>query len=279
MKSAKEISMEKKILDRLEELVNSTEEKDYLPYKVAHHLMNDKEVEAIQNYANSVSIVRLGFNDHGPVHMRTVCYNALKMLSILHSKGMKTSLEAEGNGTFCDSVTAIVFSSFCHDFGMSIGRQDHELYSVFLALPVIERILNELIPGEENLSRRVVIRSLAVEGIAGHMGTRKIHSVEAGLILIADGCDMTKGRARIPMELNKDQPKVGDIHKYSANSIEKVEISQGEEKPIRIKVEMSSDAGFFQIEEVLLQKINCSPAKHLVELFAGVSGQELKKYL
>lgn len=42
---------------------------------------------------------------------------------------------------------------------------------------------------------------------------------------------------------------------------------------------MSADVGFFQIEEVLLQKINSSPAKALVELFAGVEGCEMKKYL
>lgn len=89
---------------------------------------------------------------------------------------------------------------------------------------------------------------------------------------------MTKGRARIPMELNKS-PSVGDIHKYSANSIEKVKILAGQEKPIRIEVNMSADVGFFQIEEVLLQKINSSPAKALVELFAGVEGCEMKKYL
>ena len=42
---------------------------------------------------------------------------------------------------------------------------------------------------------------------------------------------------------------------------------------------MSADVGFFQIEEVLLQKINNSPAKKLVELFAGVEGQDEKQYL
>ena len=110
------------------------------------------------------------------------------------------------------------------------------------------------------------------------MGTRRIHSIEAGLILIADGCDMTKGRARIPMELNK-VPSVGDIHKYSANSIEKVKIHQGSEKPIQIEVIMSSEVGFFQIEEVLIPKINSSPAKGFVELYAGVEDKEMKKYL
>lgn len=278
MKSPKELSIDKKITEALEALINDTTEKDPLPLKAAEELMADAEIEAVQNYANDVSIMRLGFNDHGPVHMRTVCLNAILMLSILHKAHIKTSLQTEEAGTFADSVTAVVLASFLHDFGMSIGRQDHELYSVFLALPMIERILSKLIPGNENLSRRVVIRSIAMEGIVGHMGTRKIHSVEAGLILIADGCDMTKGRARIPMVLD-NAPKVGDIHKYSANSIESVEITAGTQKPIRIQVTMSAEVGFFQIEEILLQKISCSPAKQYVELLAGVTGNEMKQYL
>ena len=119
-----------------------------------------------------------------------------------------------------------------------------------------------------------------MEGIAGHMGTHKIHSVEAGIILIADGCDMTKGRARIPMAISTEA-KQGDIHKYSANSIESVKITQGAEdhKPIRIEITMSSDVGYFQIEEVLLPKINSSPAKPFIELLAGIEGKELKQYL
>ena len=278
MKSQKEMSVEQKLVQLVKEIIELTPEKDGLPLKVLNILISDEEIQAVQDYANNVSIVRLGFNDHVPVHMRTVCRNALKMLKILYLGGIKTNLEREEAGTFADSVTAVILASFMHDFGMTIGRQDHELYSGILAYNQIERILQAVLPGKENLTRRVVIRSMALEGILGHMGTRKIHSIEAGLILIADGCDMTKGRARIPMEMNL-KPTAGDIHKYSANSIEKVKILAGQEKPVKIEVHMSADVGFFQIEEVLLQKINCSPAKNLIELYAGVDGQELKKYL
>ena len=278
MKSPKEISVDQKLITLTNEIIELTEEKDQLPLLVLKELIADAEIEAVQNYANNVWIVRLGYNDHGPVHMRTVCRNALKMLKILHQAGIKTSLETEQAGIFSDSVTAVIFAGFFHDFGMTIGRQDHELYSGILAADLINRILKTTLPGPENLHRRVVIRSMAFEGILGHMGTRKIYSLEAGLILIADGCDMTKGRARIPMELNK-MPSVGDIHKYSANSIEKVKILAGQEKPIKIEVSMSADVGFFQIEEVLFQKINSSPAKNLIELYAGVIGSEMKRYL
>ena len=107
-----------------------------------------------------------------------------------------------------------------------------------------------------------------------------VHNIgqEAGLILIADGCDMTKGRARIPMEI-PSKPAEGDIHKYSANSIEKVRILHGTKHPIKIEVHMKSEVGFFQVEEVLIPKIQSSPAKHLIELYAGVEGEELKRYI
>ena len=230
----------------------------------------------MQEYANNVSIRRLGFNDHGPVHMRQVVGNAIKMLNILHEAGIRTSLEIEEIGTFEDSMCAVILAGLMHDLGMAIGRQGHEEMSVLLAQPIIDRTLLHVFP--DNLHRRVIIKSVATEAIIGHMSSRKIHSIEAGILLIADGCDMTKGRARIPMAINTT-PKVGDIHKYSANAINRIGIHRGERKPIKIDIEMSGDVGFFQIEEVLLTKIDSSPSKEYVELYAGVAGQERKCYL
>lgn len=268
MKSPKELSIEKKILEALAA--------GSIARLVAETLMEDVEVQNMQEYANTVSILRLGYNDHGPVHMRTVTRNAVTMLNMLHAAGIKGSIEAENSGTHDDSLCAVIFAAFLHDLGMAMGRQDHELFSMTLAKPIIERTLEKVFPN--NLSKQVVIRSVALEGIIGHMASRRIHSVEAGIILIADGSDMEKGRARIPLVL-KTEPKAGDIHKYSANSIESVKITTGNPKPIRISVEMSTDVGFFQIEEVLLPKINMSPAKQHIELYAGIAGEEIKKYL
>lgn len=268
MKSPKELTLERKLLAALDPNTR--------PGFIASLLMEDEEVQMMQDYANSVSIVRLGFNDHGPVHMRQVARNAVKMMHLLKDAGIQGSLEHDRVGTFEDSLSAVVLASFLHDLGMAIGRQDHELLSATLSVPIITRILEVAYP--DDIRKRVIIRSLALEGIVGHMANRRIHSIEAGVILLADGCDMEKGRARIPIALNTE-PKIGDIHKYSANSIEKVTIRKGEEKPIRIEVEMSAEVGFFQIEEVLLPKVNSSPVKPFVELLAGVTGQINKHYL
>ena len=83
MKSPKELSVNEKILTLTKELIDLTPEKDDLPLKIMNELIEDDEIQAVQDYSNNVSIVRLGFNDHGPVHMRTVCRNVLKMLKIL----------------------------------------------------------------------------------------------------------------------------------------------------------------------------------------------------
>ena len=283
MRSQKEQSMDVKIIETLEALDLPGNNIDGANQKFAGKALNgakliiaDEEIQATQEYANNVSIVRLGFNDHGPVHMRTVALNGIIMMGLLRRAGIKTSLETEGVGDFEDSLIGVIFAGMLHDLGMSIGRQDHELHSAYMAMPIMDRLLSKVYPSD--LQKKVMVRSLALEGISGHMGNRTIYSLEAGIILVADGCDMTKGRARIPIALSHT-PKVGNIHQYSANSIEEVRLSQGKIQPIRIDVLMSSEVGLFQVEEVLMGKIAVSPAKQYIELYAQVQGEEPKKYM
>ena len=146
MKSIKEVSVESKILKRLHERPDCL--------KLVNYLFEDEELQEMQDYANNVSIKRLGYNDHGPVHMRQVAANAIKMLNILHESGIKTSLETEEIGTFEDSLCAVTLAGLMHDLGMMIGRQGHEEMSVILAKPIIERALMEVFPHDLRLSRR-----------------------------------------------------------------------------------------------------------------------------
>ena len=271
MRSAKEMSLEKKVIGAFKNI----EEADRA-LEATKIILADEEIQLSQEYANNVSIVRLGYNDHGPVHMRIVVFNAITMMGILRQAGIKTSLEQEGIGDFEDSLISVIFAAMLHDLGMCVGRQDHELISTYLAIPILDRLLSKIFP--DNMQKRVMIRSLALEGIYGHMGTRTIHSLEAGVVQVADGCDMTKGRARIPLALGYS-PRAGDIHQYSANSIKQVRITKGIEKPVHIDVLMSSEVGLFQVEEVLLNKIARSTAKPHIELYTQVNEEEPRRYL
>jgi metal-dependent HD superfamily phosphatase/phosphodiesterase len=271
IRSPKELSLDNKIIESISAISPGGNVQ-----AATKLLLEDEEIQAMQEYANIVSIKRLGFNDHGPVHMRTAALNAVIMMGLLRKAGVRTNLETEEYGSFEDSLTAVLFAGMLHDLGMSIGRQDHELHSAVLAAPILDRMLREVYTS--NIQKRTIIRSLAIEGITGHMGNRTVHSIEAGVILVADGCDMTKGRARIPLAISS-RPRAGDIHQYSANSIEEVKLLAGTEKPIRIEVYMSSEVGLFQVEEVLLGKISVSPAKQYIELYAILKSGSPKRYL
>lgn len=266
-KSPKELSLERAIFKKLPPGPLRS---------LAELVMADEELHALQEYANVVSIKRLGYNDHGPVHMRKVLLNALTLADLLHQAGIPLSLESEEIGDHEDSLTAIFLAGMLHDVGMSVTRSNHEEFSMLLARQPLERFLLSRYP--DDLRRRVIVASLITECVTGHMGTIHIHSLEAGIILIADGCDMEKGRARIPLMLNTEA-KVGDIHKYSSAAVERIELTPGEHRPIRITVHMSSSVGFFQVEEVLFPKLARSPIKPHVELHAGVIGEEMKVYL
>ncbi len=266
MKSPKEISLDSKILSMVSGRV----------LKAAEILVNDEEIQHLQDYANVVSIKRLDHNDHGPVHMRKVAINAIKMVKLLKEAGIELNIEKEAGGDFDDSMIVVLIAGFMHDIGMSVGRENHEQMGAVLAGTILDRILSIIYEGD--MHKRVIAKSMITECIVGHMATQKVYSLEAGVILIADGCDMEKGRARIPMILHPDA-KVGDIHKYSSSAVESVKISKGENRPIRITVEMNESVGFFQIEEVLFRKINSSCVKPYIELYAGVIGKEIKCYL
>ncbi len=240
------------------------------------HLLADEEIHMYHSYANAVSVRRLGYNDHGPVHARLVTYNALKILRLMHEHGVETSLEEEEVAGYDVSQVAVALGAFLHDFGMGVAREFHEWHSLNLSDMFIRRVLEQIYPAHPAL--RVVARAMAHEAIIGHMAKVRIHSVEAGVVLVADGTDMSRGRSRIPQLLERD-PVVGDMHRFSANAIRRVDIVAGENKPVRITVSMENVTGLFQVEEVLMTKVKASPIIDCLEICAIVGEEPPRFYL
>jgi len=239
-------------------------------------LLYDDEAHALQSYGNVVSIKRLGYNDHGPVHARIVTYHALKILRLLRNNGFKPSLEYEGVGSFEDAQVAVALAAFLHDTGMAVRREHHEWHSVQLSDDLIKRHLNRLYGDTSPI--RHAIRSMVHEGIVGHMANARVHSVEAGVVLVGDGTDLARGRARIPQLMNND-PAVGDMHRYSATAIDRITVEAGEQKCVRLTVYMENVTGLFQVEEILMTKVKASPIMKHFEIVAHVADQEPRVYL
>jgi hypothetical protein len=94
--------------------------------------------------------------------------------------------------------------------------------------------------------------------------------VEAGIVRVADALDMSEGRSRIPYQAGKI-----DIHAVSAAAIDNIEILEGTERPILIKIWMNNIAGIFQVDELLRRKLLGSGIEKYVTVSAYlVQGEE-----
>ena len=165
-------------------------------------------------------------------------------------------------------------AAFLHDLGMSIGREAHEINSVKVGDPFIFEVLRQIYDDEGMV---YVLRSYIFEAIMGHMAHMKFKSIESGVVLVSDGCDMEFGRARAALK-RKTTPAVGDIHAYSALSISRVEILKGQSRPVEIFARMKDNSGLFQVEETLLGKISASSINPYIQVSVQVGNQPKMHY-
>ena len=219
----------------------------------------DREIQELLKMSNIMAVTRLLYNDHGVTHARIVAGSALEILDILLRSGVKPTTLLNRTTKSLEEVRLVVFlSSYLHDIGNSVHRHQHELHSYILARPILDRILPLLL---EDSSRHYAVRQEILHAIYSHQNEVETLTIEAGVVKVADGTDMAEGRARVPYRLGK-----ADMHAVSALSIKKVELENGEERPLRITVSLTDMAGLFQIEEVLLKKVQTSSIRDLVEI-------------
>ncbi len=241
--------------------------------KLKHVIKRVKEDVKLHSYwkcANVMAIDRLGYTDHGPTHVKIVANLALRLMRILIDQQVKPSIVKCYSMKNEDAEVVVVLGSIFHDLGMAVTRNDHERYSVLLALEFIERCLTPIYSVEE----RAIISSEVMHAIVSHEVPNAPLTVEAGIVSIADALDMEAGRARIPFEAGKV-----DIHAVSALSIEKIEIIEGGKKPITIKITMSNSAGVFQIDELLKPRIESSGLQQYFHVIAEITGAEERKII
>jgi len=241
--------------------------------KLKHVIDKVKDDVKLQSYwkcANVMAIDRMGYTDHGPTHVKIVANLALKLLRILMDRQVKPSIVRYYGMRNEDAEVVVVLGSIFHDLGMIVTRNDHEKYSVLIALEFIENCLTPIYSEEE----RAIISSEVLHAIVAHEQPNTPLTVEAGIVAIADALDMEAGRARIPFESGKI-----DIHAVSALSIEKVEIIGDNEKPITIKITMSNSAGVFQIDELLKPRIENSGLQEYFHVIAEITGEKERKII
>jgi metal-dependent HD superfamily phosphatase/phosphodiesterase len=221
-------------------------------------------------YVAQVNAERLGMSDHSWVHMQIVLNIALRLLRLLAKAGVEPNVVTDHGMRERDAEVVVAGGALLHDVGMSIHRADHEEYSLFLAQGALDRLLADAYKEPA----RTVIASEILHAIIGHRRRGEPYTLEAGVVRVADALDMAQGRTRTPIEFGHE-----GIHSISAAAIDEVRIEAGEERPVRIEIELNNSAGIFQVDDLLATKIRGTPLEGKLEVVARIEGETEKRLL
>lgn len=219
----------------------------------------DLELLQLWKCANINAVDRSGISDHGEIHIRIVANAALKILRLLLEGGVEPSVVTNYKLTPDDAEVVVVLGACLHDTGISVHRDDHEKYSLFIAF----RKARELLTGIYDEPQLTIMVAETLHAIVAHDADQKCLTIEAGVLKVADTTDMTHGRSRIPFKAGQV-----NIHSVSALAVSDVKIEKGEERPVRIAVTLANSAGIFQLDNLLKHKLKNSTLVPYVEVVA-----------
>jgi uncharacterized protein len=215
-----------------------------------------------------VNADRLGMSDHSWIHVQIVLNIGLRLFRLLNRRGVEPDVVRRYGMRAQDAEVVIACGCLLHDAGMSIHRTDHEAYSLFLAADKLGELLANIYEEPE----RSVIAAEALHAIIGHRRRGEPLSVEAGIVRVADALDMAEGRSRVPFSSQRP-----NIHSLSAAAIERVHIQPGEDKAVRVEIEMNNSAGIFQVDELLATKLRGSGVEEQIEVVARIDAEHEKR--
>ena len=237
---------------------------------VIDRVNKDDQLKGWWHVANVNAVARMEINDHSWVHIQIVTNIALKLLRQLTKHGVEPNVVRDYGYTRDDAEVIVVLTALTHCVGMSVHRQGHEDFSLFLAEPKQRQLLEGLYEEPE----LTVIGSEALHTITSHREYGKPLTLEAGIVRVADALDMAKGRSRIPFERGRVS-----IHSLSAAAIDDVTIADGVERPIGIEITMNNSSGIYQVDELLGAKLRGSGLEPYVDVIAHIEGEAEKLLL
>ncbi|MEX0568938.1 MAG: hypothetical protein Q6363_007250 [Candidatus Njordarchaeota archaeon] len=257
----KNISKELLELPKMERLEKTSE--------IVNTLLKDPEILAAQLATNHMIVKYLQYNDHGRSHAIITTRNAIKILILLRDS-LEPNLVSSGAGTFDEAASVVAIAAFIHDLGNMVHRAFHYGFSTIVANRIVWRYIHKFWKDEPR-KKKWLIYSHIMNAIFSHDDDVFAYTVEGSVVKVADGCDMAAGRSRMPYNIGKV-----DIHSVSALSIREINIKRGLRKPIRIEVDMVDAAGIFQVEEILMKKVNTSILPDYIEIETFVDGKKVK---
>lgn len=221
-------------------------------------------VEAAIMAQNVNPVTRLGYNDHGPEHIDIVLNRSLSLYDLMKRAGVSFNGAADHGLDEADEPVIIALGALLHDVGNMIHREAHSEWSIPLAIPMLERILS----AHYDVHSQVKITGEVLHAIICHHANATPLTKEAGVVRVADGLDMERGRSRKPYESGGR-----GINTVSSQSIESVNLYEGDRVPVRAEIEMTNAAGVYQVDSLLKSKLEGSRIEEYVRIIAVNIGQ------
>ena len=228
----------------------------------------DKQLKSWWHVANVNAVVRMEINDHSWVHIQIVANIGLKLLRQLTKHHIQPSVVRDYAYDDDDAEVVVLLGALTHCVGMSVHREGHEDFSLFLAEPKLRELLRDIYQ-EPDLT---IIVSEVLGAITSHRDYGKPLTLEAGIVRVADALDMEQGRSRIPFERGSIS-----IHSLSAAAIEDVAIKDGEQRPVLIEITMNNSSGIYQVDSLLKAKLQGSGLEQYVEVVAHIDTEAEKR--
>src|SRR5579859_4987928 len=104
----------------------------------------DDQVKAWWHVSAVNATRRLGMSDHSWVHIQIVLNIALRLARLLFRRGVVPSVVADYAMSERDAEVVIAAACLLHCVGMSIHREDHERYSLFLSANKLPTLLADV---------------------------------------------------------------------------------------------------------------------------------------
>jgi hypothetical protein len=224
-------------------------------------LVDDPEVRAYLEAQNVNPVVRKGYNDHGPKHVGIVRDRALRLYDLLKRGGVEFDGARQQGLDEADEAVVVALAATLHDIGHVVHRDHHSYYSIPLAADLLDRFL----AGVDGYDTAAAVRLKAevLHAILCHHTEEEPLTLEAGVVRVADGLDMERGRSRIPYE------KGGrGINTLSSQAIRDVTLKPGDGRAVLVEIEMVNAAGVYQVDGLLKEKLRDSGLDDHVRIVA-----------
>ena len=217
--------------------------------EVLDRLETDEEVVAYLEAQNVNPVARKGYNDHGAKHVEIVRDRALRLYDLLKSGGVEFNGARQQGLDEADEPVIVALAATLHDIGHVVHRHDHPYYSI----PLAADLLDDLLPPFYGVTDQVRVKAEVLHAILCHHTEEQPLTLEAGVVRIADGLDMERGRSRVPYEEGGR-----GINTVSSQAIERVSLREGDETPVQVVIRMNNAAGVYQVDSLLKAKIDGS---------------------